>query len=131
MLTRSNLFETARSRLKDAEVLLQSERYDGAVYVCGYAVEIALKEKICRTLGWSEFPSTGGEFQKYQSFRTHDLDVLLHLSGVEEMIKTTKFSEWSNVNRWNPETRYDPVGSATLAKAEKMIQSAKVLLEAI
>jgi hypothetical protein len=45
MLTRWNLSETSRARLMDAEVLLQSERYDGAVYVCGYAVEIALKKR--------------------------------------------------------------------------------------
>ena len=131
MLTRWNLWETARARLQDAEVLLQSQRYDGAVYVCGYAVEIALKERICRTLNWSEFPSTGGEFQKYQSFRTHDLDVLLHLSGVEQRIMEEKLVEWSDVAAWNPEARYKPIGSATAADAEKMIQSAKTLLETL
>jgi len=34
---------------------------DGATYLCGYAVEVALKFRICLTLNWPEFPSTGGE----------------------------------------------------------------------
>jgi len=127
MHARVNLWETARARLQDAEMLLRSERYDGAVYVCGYAVEIALKERICRTLDWPEFPSTKREFEGLQSFKTHDLDVLLHLSGVEQKIKTERWVEWSNVAAWNPEARYNPIGSATAAVADKMIQSAKAL----
>ncbi len=90
MLDCPNLWETVRARLKDAEVLLQSRRYDGAVYVCGYAIEIALKERICRTLDWPEFFSTKREFDGLQSFKTHDLDILLHLSGVERTI------DWRN-----------------------------------
>ena len=131
MLTCVNLRETALARLEDAEILLQSKRYDGAVYVCGYAVEIALKERICRTLDWLYFPSTRGDFQGLQSFRTHDLEVLLHLSGVEQKIKAERWAEWSNVAVWNPEARYNPIGSATAAIADKMIQSAKALLEAL
>jgi HEPN domain-containing protein len=131
MLTRTNLWETARARLRDAEVLLLSERFDGAVYVCGYAVEIALKEKICRTLGWPSFPSTRREFSDLQSFKTHDLDVLLHLSGVEPTIKESMLGQWSIVRNWDPEARYSPIGSVTAADADKMIQSAKALLEAL
>ena len=106
-------------------------RHDGAVYVCGYAVEIALKEKVCETLGWTGFPSTKGEFSSLQSFKTHDLDVLLHLSGVEQRIKEKRLVEWSNVAEWNPEARYRPIGSATVVDAGKMIESAEALLEAL
>ncbi len=131
MITRSDLRKIARARLKDAEVLLHSRRYDGAIYLCGYAVEIALKARICRTLSWSGYPSTGGEFQHYQTFRTHNLDVLLHLSGVEEKVKTTLLAEWSAVAAWDPEARYKPIGSATKQDAELMITSAKVLSRAL
>ncbi|MCB0065385.1 MAG: HEPN domain-containing protein [Caldilineaceae bacterium] len=70
-----------KARLEDAEVLLAANRYDGAMYLCGYAVELALKARICRTLKWAGYPSTRKEFEGYQSLRTHDLKVLLHLSG--------------------------------------------------
>jgi HEPN domain-containing protein len=90
MIPTRNVTEIARARLEDANILLTSRRYDGAIYLCGYAVELALKAKICQTLNWPGYPSTAGEFRDYQSFRTHDLDVLLHLTGREEFIKTSR-----------------------------------------
>ena len=39
--------------------------------------------------------------------------------------------EWSNVAAWDPEARYSPVGNVTVEDAEKMIESAKTLLEAL
>jgi HEPN domain len=131
MITRLDLTKIARARLRDAEVLYRSRRYDGAIYLCGYAVEIALKARICRTLSWPGYPSTGGEFQNYQSFRTHNLHVLLRLSGVEEKVKTTFMTEWSEVAAWDPETRYKPIGSATRQAAALMIVSARILLRAL
>jgi hypothetical protein len=131
MLARSDLTKIARARLRDAEVLYRSRKYDGAIYLCGYAVEIALKARICKALAWLGYPSTGGEFQNYQSFRTHNLHVLLRLSGVEERAKTTLMTEWSAVAAWDPEARYKPIGSATRQVAELMIASAMVLLRAL
>ena len=79
MISKADLLKIARGRLKDAAVLLAAGRHDGAIYLGGYVVEIALKHRICKTLKWK----TNREFQGYQSFKTHDLDVLLSLSGVE------------------------------------------------
>lgn len=50
MADKVQLTKIARARIEDAKVLVHSKRYDGAVYLCGYAVEIALKVRICRTL---------------------------------------------------------------------------------
>ena len=107
MITRTELKKIARARIKDAEVLWSAKRYDGAAYICGYALELGLKARICQTLKWSGYPSTNKEFANYRCFKTHDLDVLLHLSGIEEKIKTLFFRDWSNVANWNPEARYD------------------------
>ena len=131
MLKKSELKKIAQARIKDGEVLLSSHRYDGAVYLCGYAVEIALKERICRTLGWPGYPSTGREFANYQSFRTHNLDVLLSLSGSEQKIKTNFLAEWSVVAEWDPEMRYKPIGSANKQEAELMIDSSRKLLSVL
>jgi hypothetical protein len=57
----------ANARLEDGKALLAAGRCDGAAYICEYAVEVGLKARICRTLNWSEFPSTGGEFQAYRT----------------------------------------------------------------
>lgn len=128
MLTRAELLGISRARLKDAEALLKMQRYDGAVYLCGYAVELALKARICRTLRWAGYPSTRGEFQDLQTLRTHDLDLLLRLTGVEAKIRSKLVSEWSDVAAWDPEARYKPVGNATLQSATLMIESAKKVI---
>lgn len=131
MLTRDELLKIARARLRDAEVLFRSRRYDGAIYLCGYAVEIKLKARICRTLHWNGYPSTKREFQGYQSFKIHDLDVLLRLSGVETKIKSNLLAEWSAVAVWDPSARYSPIGTASKQDAELMIESAKTLLRVL
>src|SRR5712692_8238276 len=113
MIPRSDLRNIARARLRDSEVLFDRGRYDGAIYLCGYAVELALKARICRTLNWPGFPSTRAEFASYQSFRTHSLEVLLTLSGWEQKIKSRYPTEWSVVADWDPELRYATVGTAT------------------
>lgn len=129
MLDRKALQAIAKGRLKDAKVLLRGKRYEGAIYLCGYAVELALKARICQTLKWMDFPATNKEFEDFKSFKTHDLDVLLHLSGVEVKVKTTLFAEWSSVAQWSPESRYSPIGKANAADALAMVTSTKALLD--
>jgi len=131
MVPRTDLKRIARGRLKDANVLRQAGRDDGAIYLCGYAVEIALKARICYTLKWPGFPSTRKEFEGYQSFRTHDLDILLRLSGAESKIKTHYFAEWSIVATWDPEVRYRSIGSASPQDAADMIKSTETILRAL
>ena len=109
-------------------MLLATGRFDGAVYLCGYAVEIALKARICHTLAWQGYPSTSKEFEGYQSFRTHDLDVLLHLSAAETTIKTKHLAEWSVVATWDPSARYRPIGSASKQDATDLLSATKTLL---
>lgn len=130
MISIAELQKIAKERLKDSETLFKSKRFEGANYLCGYVIEIALKARICKTLNWKEgFPSSGKEFNDYKSFKTHNLDVLLRLSGVEEKIKTEFLSEWSSLADWNPESRYEPIGTAKSQDVEIMINSAKKLLE--
>lgn len=121
----------ARSRLQDAEVLFNSRRYDGSVYLCGYAVELALKARICKTLRWSHFPETSAEFRELQSFRTHNLDILLRLSGIESTINSTQLADWSVVATWEPELRYRIAGSTTYTEAQNMLRSTEALLRII
>ena len=127
----SELDRIAEARLEDAKVLLAAGRYDGATYLCGYAVEVALKARICRTLNWSEFPSTGGEFQPYKTFQTHELEVLLRLSGQESRVKQEHFVLWNAVIVWRVESRYSIIGKVQKADAEQMLQAAEQLLKVL
>lgn len=129
MISYSELTAISTERIKDAEILLHGQRYDGAVYLCGYAVELWLKAKICQTLNWAEYPETNHEFKNYQSFRTHDLEVLLHLSGIENIVRSKKYKvEWSIVKNWNPNMRYSPRNQVNYSDTNEMIKSAKVLV---
>jgi HEPN domain-containing protein len=128
MLTAVTLRNIAQARLEDARILLNNGRLDGAGYICGYAVELALKARICDTLNWSGFPENRREFENLQSFRTHNLDVLLTLSGREQMIKQAHFADWSIVCVWNPEARYHTIGQVSLADAQTFLASTTTLL---
>jgi HEPN domain-containing protein len=129
MLATQEVRRIASARLRDAAVLLAAKRYDGAVYLCGYAVELALKARICRTLKWPGYPESNKEFEPLKSFRVHDLDVLLRLTGRESAVKASYFVEWSAVAAWNPEARYKPIGSANAGDATLMLESATLLLK--
>jgi hypothetical protein len=127
----ADLRSVAQARLDDADALFQTSRFDGSVYLCGYAVEIALKAKICDCLSWPGYPGTNAEFQSYTSFRTHNLDVLLHLSGAEATVKTGFFSEWSTVVKWDPEARSRVTGSASAQDASTMLTASRTLVGAL
>lgn len=131
MISVVELDRIAQARLEDAKVLLAAGRYDGAAYLCGYAVEVGLKGRICRILNWTDFPTTGGEFQAYKSFQTHELDVLLRLSGQEARIKQQHFELWNVVALWKVESRYNVIGSIQRSDAEAMIQAAEQLLRVL
>lgn len=131
MLDRAELLRIARARLRDASALLKAKRYDGSTYLCGYAIECALKARIVATLRWQGFPDSKKEFERFASFRTHNLDTLLSLSGREQRIKNKHLTEWSGVAQWDPEVRYKPIGSVTSVDASLMIQRAQILLAAL
>ena len=117
----------AGAKLKDAQHLYNGRRYDSASYLCGYAVEAALKYRICRTHGWSEYYYK----DPYRSFATHDLQVLLRLSGAELKVQSRFHAEWSEVTKWTVEWRYDPVGTATESTARQIIVAARILLKVL
>ena len=70
-------------------------------------------------------------FRGLQSLKTHNLDILVRLSGVEARGKTRHLAEWSAVLDWNPEKRYQPIGKSTPQQATDMVTSAKRLLEVL
>jgi len=131
MLAAVQVKRLAAARLRDAMALHAAGRYDGAVYMCGYSVELALKARICRTLKWSGFPEKDHEFKGMGSLKVHDLDTLLRFTGRETAVKTRLLAEWSAVAAWNPEARYKPIGSVTPGDAQLMLDSAAVLLRQI
>ena len=131
MITQTELLIAAQEKLADAEALYNAGRYDSAFYICGYAVEMLLKYKICKTLNWNDFPMTNREFDNYKSLKIHNLEVLLTFTGAVAFVQNTYTFEWGAVKTWNPEMRYAVSGIVNRAVALDMISSTRTLITII
>ena len=132
MIAITHLHGTAREYLRAAKLLRTRRSYDAAVYLCGYAVEIALKARICRTLKWrTGFPQTTAEFQEKGNLKTHDFQALLSFTGIQERVRLLCLLEWSVVSQWRPEQRYNPIGTKNLVDADAIIAATQKLLEVL
>ena len=130
MISTADLRSTAREYLRAAKLLRTRRSYDAAVYLCGYAVEIALKARICRTLKWTTgFPETNAEFQeKGPLLKTHNLRMLLEYTTLRSLVDSRLLREWSEVIAWSPEQRYNPIGTKTITDIDSMIAATQKLL---
>lgn len=126
MVAYTDLKQIALTRFEEAKILRDNGYYDGAIYLCGYVVETALKARICKHLKQTHYPDTGPH---NNVFAVHDFDRLLMLSGLENHISLsnprmrTLWRNWSIVTSWKPNFRYTPIGSATLADADDVIKA--------
>jgi hypothetical protein len=127
-ITPEELKSLSEGKLIDAAILLKEGRFDTAYYLCGYAIELALKRRICLTLDWDGFPKK--DFPDLGSFKTHKLAPLLTMSGLEKKIKKDYLSVWSVVVDWDPEIRYSSQG-VDQQVAEVMLALTKSLLEVL
>ena len=106
---RRHFRELADMRLREARVLLDASKLEGAYYLAGYAVECGLKACIChRRMKAGAFPER--EFSK--EVYTHSLEKLVLLAGLKDerhnwTNRHPRFGErWGVVSRWNEEARY-------------------------
>jgi len=125
-MTRKELQKIAIIRLKESKTLYDNGLYDGAVYLCGYVVESALKARICRHLQMKEYLDTG---DMKNVFLSHNFDRLLFLSGLKNRINlanrrgTNLFRNWSLLTTWTPDMRYASVGTYNQQYAEDLIKA--------
>jgi len=123
MIKYQDLKLIAEARLEDARILYQNNRFDGAAYLCGYVVEIALKAKICKALSILEYPDDGNN---KSIFSSHDFDRLKLLAGLQEEITLRHkrlFTNWSLLTQWKPERRYDPVGTHSKQEVRQLLNA--------
>jgi HEPN domain-containing protein len=55
-MNRKELQKLSQIRIKEAKALLDQGLYDGAYYLCGYAVECALKACVAKNVKQPDFP---------------------------------------------------------------------------
>jgi HEPN domain-containing protein len=107
-MTRRELQQLARMRLREAAVLLRARQYSGAYYLCGYAVECALKACIAKRTRRYDFPDRVLARDAW----THDLEALLKVAGLKDALDTdikldqTLRDSWGTVRDWTEASRY-------------------------
>jgi hypothetical protein len=99
--TRGTVYrEVAQLRMGDAGSLLANARYNGAIYMAGYAIECHLKFAFCQRKGELYLPA---------HLETHDWDKLVAASGLLPDIKQQPKMDAiysALVDKWGPSLRY-------------------------
>lgn len=110
-MNRSDLLRLSELRLRDAEVLLEAGRLEGAYYLLGYAIECALKSCIAKRIREFDFPDK----KLANDSHVHDLSKLVTIARLKDQLdEDEKRSEafafnWSMVRQWSEDARYVPV----------------------
>lgn len=108
-MNRSDLQALTKIRIRESKVLLDTGQFHGAYYLCGYAVECALKSCIAEQTQQFDFPDK----KKAISSHTHNLGELFRLSGkYGEFEKSWKAQpdlerNWGIVSNWSEASRYN------------------------
>jgi len=133
MLTSQNLYDLAKCRFDEAKILLANDKPDGAIYLLGYALELMLKRRIVHLLDWEGYPESDGDFKGKGSFRIHNLDLLLHFSGLEKKIKENNvlFARWQIARTWDSEVRYKVIGKISKEEVEGVLNATRDILNFI
>lgn len=150
MIGLRNLGHLNTQRQKDARILFKGNRYAATVYLMGYALEYALKRRICVNLGFNDgFPEYNEEFINYKSqiavfnaknrempliqlrqIKNHNLNDLMLFSGMQEIINEDHYEDWQEVKDWNPEDRYK-IRRYSKAKCRRFIRSGRAIINQI
>jgi HEPN domain-containing protein len=121
-MNRYDFHKLARIRLEEAKVLLRNGKYEGCYYLCGYAVECALKACIAKMTRRYDFPDKA----VLQGAYTHDLTLLLKIAKLEAARETASKRDgdfevnWYIVKEWSQQSRcgtHDPLQALELLNA--------------
>jgi len=114
-LKRTDLHAIALAKLDDARLLLEHGRWSSSYYLGGYALEIALKACIARTIEAETIPDR----RFINDIFVHDLAKLVTLAGLKNALDARKdgdpafWANWALVTQWRPEVRYEIVQPTT------------------
>lgn len=107
-LNRDELRLAAQSKLEDAKILFAHKRTSSAYYLCGYAVELALKACIVQQIISETLPDKA----LVRSVYSHDFPPLVGLAGLSLELKSKLEADpafsasWAIVREWLPDARY-------------------------
>ena len=139
METPEEIEKLSTERLQEAQILFDNKKFDGAFYLSGYSIELALKAKIARRLGVPNLftndekalKSIDGVGSIRNVIKTHNLFTLLIFSGLKEKFDIDKAKK-ENVSlslsnslffqKWSEQWRYMPCGSMGGTECKKLLE---------
>jgi hypothetical protein len=145
--TEVEILDLSDKKLTVAEFLVANGFYDDAYYLGGYAFELRLKTKICKTFVIPDFFDFDNSKSRklpvtktrkidkdnlYKPFKVHDYEQLLILSGLytEFLHKITTDLEfgadWSVISKWEESLRYSTGNNE--ADVKSFLQSIKNMI---
>lgn len=149
MRTPQNIITLAEEKLETAEFLINGNYFDDAYYIAGYALELYLKARICKTLDIFDLfdfdknknrslplpqgAKTSVGDNLYKPFKVHDYNQLFILSGLftefENKLKTDigLKSDWFIVSLWNEDLRYS-IEKKSKKESEDFLNSIKKII---
>ena len=122
MLAKTGLETLAQIRLEDSLFLFQANRPSSAYYLCGYAVELALKACIATLMQANVIPDKAF----INAIYTHRFENLVSVAGLLPQLQVDIKGDpqltayWAAASRWTEESRYEFWDRAS---AEAMIQA--------
>lgn len=110
-----SLKSLAQMRFRDAEILLQAERFSAAYYLSGYSIECGLKAVVALSFRALVIPSP----RFVRDIHTHDLAQLVSLAGLRTELDEAKARDpqfdanWAFVSGWKETSRYETIDPFT------------------
>jgi len=131
MQTVQEIRDLADLRLEEAWLLYNNGYYDGTAYTAGYVVELVLKAKVCELLEVPNFfhQNSNIDSKVVRSFKTHDLEALLVLSGLSDKFHIAKGNNnvlarnWNTICEWSENRRYLPKGTFSAQNTLKFLKA--------
>ena len=109
LLSRDNLIALSEMRLGEAKLLIENNRFSGAYYLAGYAIETGLKAAISKRFMAGVIP----EKRFVEKIYTHDLEALARLGLAAELeiaLEDPDFkANWSVTTQWSEVSRYEMI----------------------
>ena len=122
---RATVFKSASSeRWRDAQCLYEAGRYQGAIYLCGYALECQLKANVCKARGVEALEE--GEAKKLGHELVHILDAA-RLSRKLNENEDLHATFYEIVRRWSTGIRYSGGGSSE-RECQRFLKDSEALL---
>lgn len=109
-MNRDDFQQLAEEHLRNAKALLDAGLYSGAYYMCGYAVECALKACICARTNQFDFYPHPKIVQNAWSHKPADL---VRVSGLNEKMDEDRKGDkeldlnWRIIEDWSEASRYE------------------------